>query len=50
VCRLTGKRFLASSEVELAQTTLHFFHYHCAAFYSQLRSKVDNILDKATAS
>jgi hypothetical protein len=39
-------RFLAASGVQLAQTN---FHFHRAAFSSQLESKVGNILAKAAA-
>jgi hypothetical protein len=37
-------RFLATSGVQLAQTN---FHFRRAAFSSQLKAKVDNILTKA---
>ena len=41
--------FAAASGVELTQTKLDFFHYHHTVFYSPLKSKVANILAKATA-
>jgi hypothetical protein len=47
VCRLIGDRFFAASGVQLAQSNQ--FHYRRAAFYSQLKSKVGNILTKAAA-
>ena len=40
-------RFFAASGVQLAQSNQ--FHYRRAAFYSQLKSKVGNILAKAAA-
>ena len=42
-------RFFAASGVELAQSTSGQFHYKRAAFSSQLKSKVGNILAKAEA-
>ena len=42
-------RFFAASGVQLAQSTSGQFHYKRAAFSSQLRSKVGNILAKAAA-
>ena len=42
-------RFVAASGVELAQSTSGLFHYKRAAFSSQLKSKVGNILAKAAA-
>jgi hypothetical protein len=38
-----------TSGVEFAQTKLDFLHYHRTVFYSPLKSKVGNILAKATA-
>ena len=40
-------RFFAASGVQLAQPTCGFFHFRRAAFSSQLKSKVGNILAKA---
>jgi hypothetical protein len=51
-CRLIGKpknRYFAASGVELAQTNQDLFHFCRAAFFSQLKSKVSDILAKATA-
>ena len=42
-------RFFAASGVQLAQSDRGRFHYKRAAFSSQLRSKVGNILAKAAA-
>ena len=42
-------RFFAASGVQLAQSTSGQFHYRRAAFSSQLKSKVGNILAKAAA-
>ena len=42
-------RFFAASGVQLAQSTSGQFHYKRAAFSSQLKSKVGNILAKAAA-
>jgi hypothetical protein len=42
-------RFFATSGVQLAQSTSGQFHYRRAAFSSQLKSKVGNILAKAAA-
>ncbi len=42
-------RFFEVSGVQLAQSTSGQFHYKHAAFSSQLRSKVDIILDKDEA-
>jgi hypothetical protein len=42
-------RFFAASGVQLAQSTSGQFHYRCAAFSSQLKSKVGNILTKASS-
>jgi len=39
-------RLLAASGVQLAPTNPDHFHYRRAAFYSQLKSKVGNILVK----
>ena len=48
-CWLIGKQLFAASGVELTQTHLDLFYFRRAAFYSQLKSKVGNILAKATA-
>ena len=42
-------RFCAASGVEHARHNQHQFRFRRAAFYSQLKSKVGNILAKATA-
>jgi len=42
-------RFLTVSGVHLAQTNHDMFRFHYTVFYSQLKSKVDNILAKAAA-
>ena len=42
-------RFFAASGVQLAQSTSGQYHYKRAAFSSQLRAKVGNILAKAEA-
>ena len=42
-------RFFAASGVQLAQSTSGQFHFKRAAFSSQLRAKVGNILAKAAA-
>ena len=42
-------RFFAASGVQLAQSTSGQFHYRRAAFSSQLKSRVGNILAKAAA-
>ena len=42
-------RFFATSGVQLTESTSGQFHYRRAAFYSQLKSKVDNILAQAAA-
>ena len=42
-------RFFAASGVQLAQSDRVQFHYKRAAFSSQLKSKVGNILAKAAA-
>jgi hypothetical protein len=42
-------RFFAASGFQLAHCTNGQFHYRCAAFSSQLKSKNGNILAKATA-
>ena len=42
-------RFFAASGVQLAQSTSGQFHFKRAAFSSQLKSKVGNILVKASA-
>ena len=42
-------RFFAVSGVQLAQSDRGQFHYRSAAFSSQLKSKVGNILAKAAA-
>jgi hypothetical protein len=42
-------RFFAASGVEHAQHNQDQFHFHRAAFHSQLKSKVGNILAKTTA-
>jgi hypothetical protein len=42
-------RFFAASGVQLAQSTSDQFHYLRTAFSSQLKLKVDNILDKVEA-
>ena len=42
-------RFLPDSGVQLAQTNHDIFRFHCLVFYSQLKSKVGNILTKAVA-
>ena len=42
-------RSFAASGVQLAQSTSGQYHYKCTVFSSQLRVKVDNILDKAAA-
>ncbi len=42
-------RFLAASGVQLKQSTSGQFHYRRAAFSSQIKSKVGNILAKAAA-
>ncbi len=49
--KLIGKLtvFFSSSGVQLAHSTSGQFHYRRAAFSSQLKSKIDNILTKATA-
>ena len=49
--RLIGKltAFFAASGVQLAQSTSGQFHFRRAAFSSQLKSKVGNILAKAAA-
>ena len=49
--RLIGKltAFFAASGVQLAQSTSGHFQYKRAAFSSQLKSKVGNILAKAAA-
>jgi hypothetical protein len=41
--------FFAASGIQLAQSTSDQFHYRRAAFSSQLKSKVGNILAKAAA-
>jgi hypothetical protein len=41
--------FFAAFGVDLAQTHQDLFHFRRTAFYSQLKSKVGNILAKATA-
>ena len=46
--RETG-RFFAASGVQLAQPTSGLFHFRRAAFSSQLKAKVGNILAKAAA-
>jgi hypothetical protein len=46
---IASDRFFAASGVQLAQSTSGQFHYRRAAFSSQLRSKVGNILAKAAA-
>ena len=40
-------RFFAASGVQLAQPTSGFFHFRRAAFSSQLKSKVGNVLVKS---
>jgi hypothetical protein len=40
-------RFFAASGVQLVQSTSGQFHYRRAAFSSQLKSKIGNILAKA---
>ena len=42
-------RFFAASVVQLAEPTSGIFHFRRAAFSSQLKSKVGNILAKAAA-
>jgi hypothetical protein len=42
-------RFFAASGVQLAQTNSGLFHFHRAAFSSQLRAKVGSTLAKAAA-
>jgi hypothetical protein len=42
-------RFFAASGLQLAQSTSGHFHYRRAAFSSQLKSKIGNILAKAAA-
>jgi hypothetical protein len=42
-------RFFAASGVQLVQSTIGQFHYRHMAFSSHLKSKIDNILDKAAA-
>ena len=43
------ERFFAASGVQLAQPTSGLFHFRRAAFSSQLKAKVGNILAKAAA-
>ncbi len=43
------ERFFAASAVQLPQSNRCQFHYRRAAFFSQLKSKVGNILAKASA-
>jgi hypothetical protein len=51
--RLIGKpetdRFFADSGVQLAQSDRDQFHYHHTVLFSQIKSKVGNILVKADA-
>jgi hypothetical protein len=48
---ISGNRQLfAASGVERAQTHQDLFHFRRAAFYSQLKSKVSNILAKAATA
>ncbi len=42
-------RFFADSGDQLAHSNSGLFHYHRAAFSSQLKSKIGNILDKVAA-
>jgi hypothetical protein len=42
-------RFFAASGIQLAQNDRGQFHFRRAAFSSQLKSKVGNILSKAAA-
>jgi hypothetical protein len=42
-------RFFAASGVQLAQSNSGLFHYRRAAFSSQLKSKIGNILAKTAA-
>jgi hypothetical protein len=42
-------RFFAASRVQLAQSNRGQFHFRCAAFSSQLKSKAGNIFAKAAA-
>jgi hypothetical protein len=42
-------RFFAASGVQLAQPTSGLFHFHRAAFSSQLKVKAGNILAKDAA-
>ena len=41
-------RFFAASGVQLAQSTSGFFHFRRAAFSSMLKSRVGNIIAKAS--
>jgi hypothetical protein len=41
---------LAPSRIELTHTHLDMFHFLLSVFYSQIRSKVGNILDNPTLS
>jgi hypothetical protein len=43
----SGTRVFAASGVQLAQTNHDMFRFHREAFYSQLKSKVGNMLAKA---
>ena len=43
------KRFFSASGVQLAQTNHDIFRFHRMAFYSQLKSKLGNILVKVAA-
>ncbi len=47
--RLIGKPF-APSRVEVIHTHLYMFHFLLSSFYSQIRSKVGNILVNPTLS
>jgi hypothetical protein len=42
-------RFFAASGVQLAESTSGQFHYRRAAFSSQLKSKIGNMLAKTAA-
>jgi hypothetical protein len=46
----SGNRFFSVSGVDHGQTNLDFFHYIRGVYYTQLKSKVDNILTKDTSS
>jgi hypothetical protein len=47
--RLIGKPF-SPSRVEVTHTHLYMFHFLLSSFYSQIRSKVGNILVNPTLS